>query len=139
MEEFQNISSRPLFTIKPEMLKFHPYSTRETMVGFVIYCVFKENSSLKVKVIYPKYYECWKCWLQFVLEKGLKIFIFVSWNGWFSEWNYWFWITVPEQMVEKPPQFWTLVVLKIERLLNICCLSYPFDLLHYNRYLEKMN
>ena len=108
------------------------------MVGFVIYCVFKENSSLKVKVIYPKYYECWKCWLQFVLEKGLKIFIFVSWNGWFSEWNYWFWVTVPEQMVEKPPQFWTLVVLKIERLLNICCLSYPFDLLHYNRYLEKM-
>ena len=66
------------------------------------------------------------------------IWFLENWNGWFSEWNYWFWVTVPEQMVEKPPQFWTLVVLKIERLLNICCLSYPFDLLHYNRYLEKM-
>ena len=40
---FKNIFSRPLFTIifKPEILKFHPYSilTRDTMVGFVIFCV----------------------------------------------------------------------------------------------------
>ena len=35
----------------------------------------KDNSSLKVKVIHPKCYECWKCWLEFVLEKVLKIFI----------------------------------------------------------------
>ena len=41
---FKNIFSRPLFTIifRPEMLKFHPYSilTRQTMVRFVIYCVY---------------------------------------------------------------------------------------------------
>ena len=40
---FKHIFSRPLFTIifRPEMLKFHPYSvlTRDTMVGFVIFCV----------------------------------------------------------------------------------------------------
>ena len=37
------IFSRPLFIVifRPDMLKFHPYSilTRDTMVGFVIYCV----------------------------------------------------------------------------------------------------
>ena len=41
---FKNIFSRPLFTIifRPEMLKFHPYSilTGDTMIGFVIFCVF---------------------------------------------------------------------------------------------------
>ena len=40
---FKNIFSGPLFTInfRPEMLKFHPYFilTRDTMVGFVIFCV----------------------------------------------------------------------------------------------------
>ena len=40
---FKNIFSRQLFTIilRPEMLKFHPYSilTGDTMVGFVIFCV----------------------------------------------------------------------------------------------------
>ena len=44
---FKNIFSRPLFTIintiKPEILKFHPYSilTGDTMVVFVIFCVLK--------------------------------------------------------------------------------------------------
>ena len=46
---FQNIFSRPLFTIifRPEMLKFHQYSilSGEAMVGFVIYCVLKYKSS----------------------------------------------------------------------------------------------
>ena len=44
---FKNIFSRPLFTIifRPEMLKFHPYSilTGDTMVGFVIFCVFSKD------------------------------------------------------------------------------------------------
>jgi hypothetical protein len=42
---FENIFSKPLFTIifRPEKLKFHQYSilTRETMVGFDIYCVLR--------------------------------------------------------------------------------------------------
>ena len=47
---FKNIFSMPLFTIifRPEMLKFPPYSilTRDTMVRFVIFCVFKHFSNL---------------------------------------------------------------------------------------------
>ena len=46
MEKFQKyFVFRPVFTIifRLEMLKFHQYSilTRETMVGFVIYCVLR--------------------------------------------------------------------------------------------------
>ena len=50
---FKNIFSRPLFTIifRPEMLKFHPYSTLtgDTMVGFVIFCVLSTYSKFPNK------------------------------------------------------------------------------------------
>ena len=53
MEEFQKYFSRPLFTIifRPEMLKFHPYFilTRETMDGFVIFCVLSCYNGKKSK------------------------------------------------------------------------------------------
>jgi hypothetical protein len=51
MEEFQNIFSRPLFTIifRPKMIKFHSYSilTVEGKDDFLIYCMLSTMSKAR--------------------------------------------------------------------------------------------
>ena len=56
------------------------YSIRKLMGKTKTNDLLKDNSSLKVKVIYPKCYECWKC------------YAFFDWSLFLKEsWKYLFW------------------------------------------------
>ena len=90
---FKNIFSRPLFTIifRPEVLKFHPYSilTRDTMVGFVIFCVLKCGRG-KILIVGMVEHCAAHCSLKisFILHPYCRVLYTVTW------WRTWRRLTV---------------------------------------------